>query len=155
MPYGILLISNSIIIYKATQFSRAQKAEASHTSSKNKRKTQMTRMIVFITFLYLVMSLPGVIVTGYFFNAIYALDAGPMLINLINAFQFSYPAFNFFILFFSNKLFAEEVKTLIFRLRNNAISVATKTNRSSHVPGHENQKASGTGHLTMGNLTIQ
>ena len=85
----------------------------------------MTKMILFLTFLYIVLSLPGVIVTGYMYDYVYSLDVGLMLVNLINAVQFSYPALNFFILCFSNKMFANEVKSMIFKMRStNRISQA-------------------------------
>ena len=35
-----------------------------------------------------------------------------MIVNLLNGFQATYQAFNFFNLYFSNKLFAKEVKSL-------------------------------------------
>lgn len=146
VPYGILLVVNAMIIYKATQFSRAQKADAALNSSKNRRKAQMTRMILFITFLYITLSFPGVIVTGYFFGIIYSHEAGSMIINLLNAIQFSYPALNFFILLFSNKLFAEEVKRLFLRLGNNSVSVTTRTKGSAALT-QDKRRLSNTGNI--------
>ena len=127
-----------MIIFKATRFSRTQKVSFSSNllcfrrSEVRKRKTQMTKMILFITFLYIVLSLPGVIVTGYMYDYIYSLDVGLMLVNLINAVQFSYPALNFIILCFSNKMFANEVKSMIFKFRS--------TNRISHSPSPKSPK---------------
>lgn len=128
VPYCFLVLLNSAIIYKATQFERHQQPTTETRSAK--RKTQMTRMIVFITFLYIITSLPNTIITGYFYNPVVRLDVGQLIINLINGIHFSYPAFNFFILFFSNKLFAEEVKFMFCRgNRNRVFSVSnTKSN---------------------------
>ena len=59
------------------------------------------------------MSLPGAILTGFFYDQVIVLEFGQVIVNLINGIQFSYPAFNFVILFFSNKLFAQEVRSLL------------------------------------------
>lgn len=119
MPYSLLLLVNCLIILKATQFTRARRATNPSLNGIT-RRTQMTRMILFITFLYIMLTLPGAIISGYFFGAIYQLEYGKMAINLINDIQFTYPAFNFFILFFTNKLFAQEVKSLYSGIRINS-----------------------------------
>ena len=67
-------------------------------------------MILLITSLFIVMSLPGAILTGFFYDQVILMENGQVLVNLINGVQFSYPAFNFLILLFSNKLFAQEVR---------------------------------------------
>ena len=119
LPYGLLILLNSLIIYKANRFTKAQKASAASSTlisiRRAKRKAQMTKTIIFITFLYIATSLPGILQTGYFYTSIIVLDAGSVIVSLINAVQFSYPALNFFILFFSNKLFADEVKAFFIK----------------------------------------
>ena len=107
-----------LIIYKATRFSESNTNSNTHTNSasetqRNKRKTQMTRMILLITSLFIAMSLPGAILTGFFYDQVIMLEFGQVIVNLINGIQFSYPAFNFVILFFSNKLFAQELRSLL------------------------------------------
>ena len=95
----------------ATQFSRSQLATKMSKSAK--RKTQKTRMILLITFLYIGVSLPGISITGWLFGTIIKMEGGVLIVNLLNCFQFSYPTFSFLILYFSNKLFAKETR-LIF-----------------------------------------
>ena len=132
VPYCFLVLLNSAIIYKATQFERHQQPTTETRSAK--RKTQMTRMIIFITFLYIVTSLPSTIITGYLYDNVSSLDVGQMIINLIDGIQFSYPAFNLFILFFSNKLFAEELKRTFPRFlgeRNRVSTTRTKSNTNA------------------------
>ena len=75
-----------------------------------KRNVQITRTILVITFLYIFATLPSILQTGYFYTNIISLEAGTLIVSAINALEFSYPALNFFILFFSNKMFADEVK---------------------------------------------
>lgn len=139
VPYALLIIINSMIIYKATRFSRSQNTTIAHDE---RRKIQMTRTILVITFLYIGMSLPGAIVTGYFYGTIYSLTYGSLIINFLNAIQFSYPAYHFLILFFSNKLFAQEVKSFLSKMGNNSVSTSLKTQTSHDEKSTKNRNNS-------------
>jgi hypothetical protein len=124
VPFGLLLAINLMIIYKATRFSRTQYLSSNNKcpnqegynnnkTTINARKAQMTRTILTITFLYICLTLPPAIITGFFYPNVIALDLiGPMLINLIDNITFSFPAFNFFILLYSNRLFANEFRDM-------------------------------------------
>lgn len=124
IPLGVLIILNLAIIFKATRFSRSQRQQNQQRRAlssivsclNNKRKLQMTRMILFITFLYVIISLPGIIVTGWLFVPIMSLDSGVLIVNSLNSVLFSYPALNFFTLLAINKLFAKEARSTIFEL---------------------------------------
>lgn len=129
-PYGLLIILNSLIIYKATRFERVR-VETNELRSA-KRKAEMTRTIVFITFLYIVVTLPSTIVTGYYFLVILLSENGILYITIIDAIQFSYPALNFLILYSSNKLFAEEVKAFFGKIRRDSLTTQTKTNNTKN-----------------------
>lgn len=123
-PYALLVFSNLIIIYKATRFERVHNLDKGALEShSSKRKAEMTRTILFITFLYIIITLPDITITGYLLFRILELDYGSMLLTIISSIHFSYPALHFFILFFSNRLFAEEVKS--FFLKKRQISVST------------------------------
>lgn len=82
----------------------------------------MTKMILFLTFLYIVLAMPEKISNGYFFAYIYGLDYGHMIVIIIDSIQFSYSSFQIVILFMSNKQFAKEVKEIVFRVKNNSMS---------------------------------
>lgn len=117
LPYVLLIAINLWIIYIATKFERTQKnvvsclSTASHVESRSARKkAQMTRSILFITFLYIVVTIPSTLVSAFFFDSLQAIDIGFLVLDLVDMLHFSYPAFNFFILFFSNKLFAKEFR---------------------------------------------
>ena len=47
------------------------------------------------------------------------IDEGQRISDLVIGIHMSFPAFNFFILYFSNKRFSQEVKSIILRRRNN------------------------------------
>lgn len=128
VPYGLLVLSNMLIIYKATSFDRSYGSQSHASGSSRKRKAHLTRTILSMTFLFIVSSLPSTIVTGYFYTDIIQLEAGQMIINLVDGFQFSYPAFNILILFSTNKLFADEIKEWISTKRTSMVSTKhTKT----------------------------
>ena len=104
-----------LIIFKATRSLRQQiTIDFNYPNTirrSSKKKIQMTKTILFITFLYIVLTLPNIILAGYFFVLIMGFSWGQFFVNILNSVQFSYPAFNFFILFFSNKQFSAEVKS--------------------------------------------
>lgn len=132
VPFGLLVILNTLIIWKATQFSRSQRG--SNMSLNTKRKVQMTRMILFITFLYIGVSVPSMIVTGWLYGHIVSLKAGVLITNLLNCFVFSYPALNFFILYLTNKLFAVETRSLLGKMvkrRVSNVSTSAETDRDA------------------------
>lgn len=140
IPIGFLFIVNFLIIYKATQYSRSHKSygngntsTASHMRS-NRKKTQMTKMILFVTFFYIALTLPEEIYSGYFFDSVSELSFGQMITNIIDAVQFAYPSFHIFILFFSNKQFAQEVKEMILRIKSSRV-------RTSSILGNKNSSS--------------
>lgn len=126
VPSGALIIINLAIIYKATKFDRAHK---SNQDAPNviieaqgvRRKQEMTKTILIITFLYIVAAFPSNLVNGYFLLNVMNMDEGQLILNIVASVQFSYPAFNFFILYFSNKRFAHEIKELLSKFKNNSI----------------------------------
>lgn len=77
------------------------------------RKVQLTRMILLLTFLYVIISLPDFILYGYYYSSLYKLYYGQMIVNILNAVHFSYPAFQIFILYYSNNRFAREFKKIV------------------------------------------
>ena len=131
IPYVLLILVNVCIIYKATKYERLHKNVVQSQSQPTvvnetrsaRKKAEMTRSILIITFLYIIVTLPGTILTGFFFISMMSLDIGLMLLNIIDIIHFSYPAFNFFILYFSNKLFCQEVKIFFGRMKRNKVDV--------------------------------
>ena len=113
LPSVSLIVVNSLIIWKATRFERVQ------NTRQMKRKREMTITILIITFLFVILSLPSNIVFGYFYSYLLVIDEGTMISDLVIGIHMSFPAFNFFILYFSNKRFSQEVKSIILRRRNN------------------------------------
>lgn len=112
MPFILLAVFNFMIMYKATRFSRSNSSLSAIDAKIAKRRNEMVKTVIIITFLYIAVQLPSNIVTGYFYDTIKTLEVGGVINALCNNIQFSYPAFNVGILFISNKLFAKEVKRI-------------------------------------------
>lgn len=113
IPSVSLIVVNSLIIWKATRFERVQ------NTRQIKRKREMTVTILIITFLFVILSLPSNIMFGYFYSYLLVIDEGTMISDLVIGIHMSFPAFSFFILYFSNKRFSQEVKSIILRRKNN------------------------------------
>lgn len=119
-----------LIILKATQYQRAQKAKGTATSKSDRKKSQMTKTILFLTFFYIALVLPDLLYIGYFCYII-DFNYAKMMANLTNFIQFFFSSFSIFILYFSNKQFAKEVKMTIFRVKINQVSSMTGTKSQS------------------------
>ena len=82
----------------------------------------MTKTILIITFLFALTSLPSNVAIGYFYDELVDISEGQLIHNIVVGIQMTYPAFNLFILYFSNKLFAQNVKSIIFRAQSSGES---------------------------------
>ena len=120
IPTVSLVAVNLMIIWKATRFQRSQfisrlsKSTSDSNKTGVKRKREMTRTILVISFVFVFISLPANVIVGYYLGFMMSEQEGQLVFNLVVGLQMSYPAFNFFILFFSNKLFSQEVKSIAF-----------------------------------------
>ena len=136
-PAVILIIVNFFIIYKATEYSRSQKAMGNANSvnaESEKKKAQMTKTILFLTFFYTVLQLPMQIYSGYiFFLVDQASPYYAMLNNVIIFVQSFYPTFHIFILFFSNNQFAKEVKQIFLKITINRVSTISRTQNTGNL----------------------
>lgn len=132
------MLVNFVIIYKATRFERRNRVLVVNVSKTPtaileargaKRKQEMTKTILIITFLFVVVSFPSFLVNCFFLFQVLTLEYGQLIMNLVCAIQYSYPAFNFFILYFSNKRFSLEVKNTIrsFHVSSNSVQTTQRT----------------------------
>lgn len=137
-PAAILIIVNFLIIYKATQYSRSQKAMG-NTNSVNadseKKKAQMTKMILFLTFFYITLLLPIQLYSAYLSAYVLQFPFGIMISNISIFAQYFYPSFHIFILYFSNKQFAKETKIILLRIKSNRVtsSFRAANNNASNI----------------------
>lgn len=141
-PIILLVLINSLIIFKATQFQRSQKATntTSMSSTSARRKAEMTRTVYTTSIFYIATTLPNIVAAGYFYNNIMSLQTGQIIINILNMFQSTYQAFHFFVLYFSNRLFAQEVKILFGTVKREQVSKTTKTQKSAVQTNHTREE---------------
>lgn len=130
VPVGVLLVVNFLIIYKATQFSRSHRNATNLASIQSeKKKSQMTRTILVLTFIYIAFTLPEQIYAGYVYVYVSQFYIVQMMSNIITFIQLFYPSFHIFILLWSNKQFAIEIKSIVSMIKmGNRVS-----DTSSHV----------------------
>lgn len=113
VPCSFLLVLNGMIIYKATRMSRAKKPTTLDEIKRAKKRNEMVKTIVFITFLYIAVELPCDVFTGFLYPRVRHIEFGDTINAFVNNIQFTYPTFNIFTLYFSNKLFATELKLIL------------------------------------------
>ena len=78
---------------------------------KNQRQDAMSKMIIFMTFLFVAMTLPTAY-ASFFFARLIQTDHGYFLIVLFNCITFSYHGLNFLIYYVSNLKFRSEFRKL-------------------------------------------
>lgn len=116
VPFCLLVIIDSIIIYKARHYSNVQVLCLSNAQQRksNKRQNRISRSILIITFFYVCINLPPAVVTGFFYDQVVSGDLGPMIVNLMDNITFSFPALEFLFLLYSNKTYRKELKNCFF-----------------------------------------
>lgn len=123
-----------LIILKATHYERSQKANGNVNATNmhsERKKAQMTRTILFLTFFFIALALPDQLYFGYLYSIIDQNFYGTMMGNLMDFVQFFFSSFHIFILYFSNKQFAKEVNATVFRVKSNQVSSMTGTKSQS------------------------
>ena len=130
-PACILLIVNVLIIFKATQYSRSHGNTNAASLHSERKKAQMTKMILFLTFFHIALEAPNQLYFGYLYSLIDQITYGKLMANLFDFTQYFYPSFHIFILYFSNKQFASEVKEIIFRIKSGKVGSTKDVNNTN------------------------
>lgn len=122
---------NFMIIFKVIRSSRftisSNKSRSPDEIKRARKKREMIKMIIIITVSYVIVELPCFIFNGYFYSTVMDnMDVADAFDAMFNNIQFSYSAFNIFILYASNKLFAKELKRL-FRVLPRKKSINTQS----------------------------
>ena len=75
------------------------------------------------------MTLPGAIVSGYFYNELYETELGHMILVLVDNITFSYHSLNFFVLLATNTKFRNELNE-IFPYRCKIVDIKSTEKKS-------------------------
>lgn len=114
VPSVLITISNLLIA-----FNFLMKRNVIHVKPDigYKKKIQMTMTITILTLLFIIFTLPGAIISGYYFSKLIRSKFGEIILLICDNLTFSYHSFSLLILLASNKKFYKEFK-LMFRVRN-------------------------------------
>lgn len=114
IPFPILVLSNIALVYKLiTKPKLDTSANSKLVSSNRNNVSRMNSIVIIMTLLFVVCTLP-VALASYLFNTIIVNEYGSFLITFLDSISFTYNALNFFISYFSNVMFRNEVRKLLF-----------------------------------------
>ncbi len=126
IPFSIMLITNCLLVYRISIGKKLTKTKTLEKSS----KTTMT--VLFVNSLFLIFAGPSALINAFFLDTMFEIDYGVFILFTSDNIIFTFNSIGFIILYFSNKQFAREAKSLYFKLikRPNAIPDArfTRTN---------------------------
>jgi hypothetical protein len=104
VPFMLLLIFNILLIYEASR---------SKIRLNRHRKLTLSATVIAMTIAFVLFTLPTAIVSAYFNIFEFSFSSFEHIkISICNAITYSYHAFNFFILYNTNKRFSRELKAL-------------------------------------------
>ena len=109
VPFAILLITNTLLIARITKTNR--KLQYSHTI--NARKNLTSKLVITMTFSFIILTLPASIAGSYFLNELLSSDIGTTILFLCDCLIFSYSAYNIIFLTIANKQFFNELLALM------------------------------------------
>jgi hypothetical protein len=163
VPFCLLVVINFLIVNTLRHSRRNlittrpndDTTATSSDASAMKKQTQMTVTVLILTITFVLLTLPGAIVSGFFYVDLYEVEWGQPLIVLLDDITFSYHAFNFVTLYLTNKVFNQEVKSIFWRRREETSQVApARFSTAAH--GFVGQKSkSRAGHaVTVGPMSL-
>jgi preprotein translocase subunit SecG len=117
VPFVLLTAMNifliKIVIGSSMSSSAHQSSSGAPSSVGNmKKKLQMTKTVIILTVLFIVLTLPGAVVSAYY-NYVIALESGRLIVLICDELTFSYHALGFVTLLYSNKQFFNQVKAIL------------------------------------------
>ena len=130
----LLLIINVSLIYKVYFKNKILETEEKART----KKKRMSITVCFITLLFIVLTLPGAVVSGYFYLDLINDQIGSLILVTCDNISFSYHSFNFFFLLISNKKIFKESKRLFNNLLDRGSNIdskktsTTKLNSTQH-----------------------
>lgn len=101
-PFLITIISNLLIISKLFGTNSAL------GGIRDKKKKRLVKIILMISFAFILCALPQVISFGFFFEELSSTMVGIVILPLSDLINFTFNAFNFIIYFFANNAFRNE-----------------------------------------------
>ncbi|CAF0846824.1 unnamed protein product [Brachionus calyciflorus] len=110
-PFAILGLANLLLITHLYTTRKPHSGQSAQNDKKKNKQDQMTKTIIYMTLLFIGITLPNA-TTTFFFNKLIITDYGSFLIRLFDMFSFSYHGLNFIVFYISNNRFRSEFKKL-------------------------------------------
>lgn len=109
VPFGLLATANALLI--GTLYWRARSSKA-QTLSKTKKQKAMNRTVISISLIFIFMT-AFITIGSLFYPSLIQSYTGLCILFFCDSVGFSYHGLNFFILFFTNKKFRQQLGLLI------------------------------------------
>jgi len=126
VPFILLITASALLIYEI------QKKSAGRSVSQNRSDSQraLNKTVVSVTIVYIVITTPVAVVTSFLNSLLQSSgEIGNLIINIADSVSFSFHAFNFFILYLTNKRYSKEVRAF-FKIKDSP-RANTNTNTTS------------------------
>ena len=98
-------------------------------TNRNKKRT-MSIFVIAMTFYFIILTLPSSIAGGFFLSTLLSTDVGSVILFACDCLTFTYHGFNIFVLYFLNKKFKKEFKT-VFSCKKSKKIQTTEVNITS------------------------
>ena len=114
LPFIVLAVSNAFLLAKIWLSKKkfGSRVSEREDQSKAKKIDKMNKIVILITILFILFTLP-LAFAQFYFTQLFATRHGVFVIFLLDCLSFTYHGLNFFILFFSNHIFKKEVLRLL------------------------------------------
>ena len=114
VPFGLLSIINLALLIALKKSSKVRRVSTvtNVSISKRRRKSNVNSLVITITLVFIIMTLPGTIASIYFAQLLGS-DLGLIAIVLCDSLEFSYHGLSIIILIATNKKFTAELRSFI------------------------------------------
>ncbi len=127
IPFILIISTNILLIYEIKKQTASIKS-----ATKDAKSRAMNRLVILLALLFIVLTLPGAVVTSILNKVLQERGiVGFVIINICDCLSFSFHALNFLIVMLTNKRFAYEVKAYFKTKFNLNQSSKSKTNKTS------------------------
>ena len=127
-PFTILLIINCRLIYEF----KNRKVQGVESDATRRRRRAMNRTVIFVTFLFVIMTLPMAIV-GHMYVWLVKVSYGQIIILICGRLSSSYQGYNIIFFYFTNQKFAQALRCCFSSRTFNDASTTIKDKTRSQV----------------------
>ena len=125
IPFILLALASALLIF---EMNRRTASTIATSANRQENQKSLNKTVVSLTVLFIVMTLPGAVVTSFLYAYLFnSGEIGNLVIIVCDCFSFSFHALNFLILLLTNKRFLREVKAYLSRTITNDPTTRNRT----------------------------